>query len=115
MVTVRLSEPPILTVDTHVLEHAQRDTFEYTRGQETPEVMLLEEENTQEESPKITMMDPNGHEVTSPTGSETRSSRERESRRGSDCSEGSAEEVNWEELEKTEEQEPRDEGSEDVS
>lgn len=76
---------------------------------------MREEESTQEESPRITMMDPNGKEVTSPAGSESAESRDNESRRGSDSSEASAAEVNWEELEKTEEQEPRDEGSDDVS
>ena len=113
MVTVRLSEPPTLTVNTNVLEHANRDTLEHREGQERPEIM--QEETTQEESPRITMMDPNGNEVTSPTASESAASRDGQSRRGSDCSEASAEEVNWEELEKTEEQEPRDEGSDDVS
>jgi hypothetical protein len=114
MVTVRLSEPPTLTVDTKVLEHGNRDTVEHIKGQEVPE-LIQEEESTQEESPTITMVDPNGNEVTSPTGSESVASRDPESRRGSDTSEESAEEVNWEELEKTEEQEPRDEGSDDVS
>jgi hypothetical protein len=114
MVTVRLSEPPTLTVDTNVLEHANIDTIELTKGQDGPEIMQ-EEESTQEESPRITMVDPNGNEVTSPTGSEFAASRDGESRRGSDSSEASGEDVNWEELEKTEEQEPRDEGSDDVS
>ena len=114
MVTVRLSEPPTLTVDTNVLEHANRNTLEHTKGQERPEIMQ-EEDSSQEESPRITMMDPNGNEVTSPSDSASVPSRDRESRRGSDSSEVSAEEVNWEELEKTEEQEPRDEGSDDVS
>lgn len=114
MVTVRLSEPPNLTVDTNVLEHTNRDTLEHTKGQEIPE-LIQEEESTQEESPRITMMDPNGNEVTSPTGSESVGSRDPESRRGSDSTEESVGEVNWEELEKSEEQEPRDEGSDDVS
>ena len=114
MVTVRLSEPPTLTVNTNVLEHANRDALEHTEGPERPEIMQ-EEEATQGQSPSITMVDPNGNEVTSPTGSESAASRDGESRRGSDSSEASAEEVNWEELEKTEEQEPRDEGSDDVS
>jgi hypothetical protein len=62
------------------------------------------------------MVDPNG-EVLSPTGSESASERNPESRRGSDSSEASVEGggVNWEELEKTEEKEPRDESSDDVS
>jgi hypothetical protein len=113
MVTVRLSEPPTLTVDTNVLEHTNRSTLEHTDDQEMPEIM--HEESIQEESPRITMVDPNGNEVTSPAGSESVVSRDPESRRGSDSTEASIEEVNWEELEKTEEQEPRDEGSDDVS
>ena len=114
MVTVRLSEPPTLTVDTNVPEHGKRDTLEHTKGEDVPGIMQ-EEDSTQEESPRITMVDPNGNEVTSPTSSESIASKDPESRRGSDSSEECAEEVNWEELEKTEEQEPRDEGSDDVS
>ena len=114
MVTVRLSEPPTLTVDTNVPEHTNRDTLEHTNGQEQAEI-IEDEESAQEESPRITMVDPNGNEVTSPASSESVESRDPESRRGSDSTEESAEEVNWEELEKTEEQEPRDEGSDDVS
>ena len=76
MVTVRLSEPPTLTVDTNVLEHANRDTLENsTKVNERPEI-VHEEESTQEESPRITMVDPNGNEVTSPTASESAASRD---------------------------------------
>jgi hypothetical protein len=78
-----------------------------------PELQLQEGVDANHESPRITMSDPNG-ETTCPTGSESTSARNRESRRGSDSSEVSEEGVNWEELEKTEEQEPRDEGSDDV-
>jgi hypothetical protein len=111
MVTVRLSEPPLLTVNTTILEKCNRDTKE----QETPELMLDDiQDEAQEESPRITMVDPNGNEVTSPTGSESVASQDGGSRRGSDSSEAS-EGINWEELEKTEENEPRDEASDDVS
>lgn len=114
MVTVRLSEPPSLTVDTSLgtSEKANREAIDGSMGG------LEELQNSlgaEEESPRITMMDPNG-EVLSPTGSESGSERDAESRRGSDSSEASVEGggVNWEELEKTEEKEPRDESSDDV-
>lgn len=113
LVTVRLSEPPSLTVDPNALEHTPIATMEDTKGQERPEI-VPEEDGTQEESPTITMMDPNGDEVTSPTASESMIPRDRGSRRGSCSSEVSAEDVNWEELEKTEEQEPRNEASDNV-
>ncbi|KAG0649098.1 GAP and centrosome-associated [Hyphodiscus hymeniophilus] len=112
MVTVRLSEIPSLTVDTNVFAHRNQDTPEHTKGHEASGT-TQDEGNTQEESPRITMMDPNGNEVTSPSSSESAASRDPESRRGSDTSEESSEGVNWEELEKTEEQEPRDEASDD--
>lgn len=106
MVTVRLSETP-LTIDTNFGEGQV-----ILQGIPIP---IEEVDETLEESPRITMMDPNGNEVASPSGSETTDSQDGESRRGSDSSQDSAEQVNWEELEKTEEQEPRDQGSDDVS
>lgn len=109
MVTVRLSEPPTLTVNTAIL-----DGHNEVAGNRQEDITQDEEEQEQEESPRITMMDPNG-EVMSPTGSESAVSDDGESRRGSDSSEASEGGVNWEELEKTEEQEPRDQGSDDVS
>jgi len=112
MVTIRLSEPPpTLTVDTASNVHRaiqQRQIPEIVA--ESAEMNTIEE---REESPQITMIDPNG-DVVSPSGSESGSDNNGESRRGSDSSDTS-EEVNWEELEKTEEQEPRDQGSDDVS
>jgi hypothetical protein len=118
MVTVRLSEPPALTVNTsspvlakESIKH-KRDLMEEA---ETPYIKLDgEERQTPEESPRITMLDPNGNELFSPTGSESASS---DSRRGSDSSETSMEGggVNWGELQQTEEKEPRDETSDDVS
>jgi hypothetical protein len=115
MVTVRLSEPPpALTVDTstNITQRVRRGTIE---GRRTEDV-VRDGQTPDEESPRIMMMDPNG-EVLSPTGSESASERSPESRRGSDSSEESVEGggVNWEELEKTEEKEPRDESSDDVS
>lgn len=112
MVTVRLSEPPpFLTVNT------ASDLHKVVQQQQ---VVAIVEEDTkdgtveqQEDSPRITMMDPNG-EILSPSGSES-ASENGGSRRGSDSSDAVSEGgVNWEELEKTEEQEPRDQGSDDV-
>lgn len=118
MVTVRLSEPPALTVDTSVprKDHKEAIGHRKVEGDGTPDSLRGDGETPDEESPKITMMDPNG-EMLSPTGSESASERNEESRRGSDSSEASMEGggVNWEELEKTEEKEPRDESSDDVS
>jgi hypothetical protein len=117
MVTVRLSEPPNLTVDTSLETTRNRNSIVLADGQDTPVNNFGGEEDIEEEeeSPRITMMDPNGNEVVSPSGSESAASHDGESRRESDSSEGSVGEVNWEELEKTEEQEPRDQGSDDAS
>lgn len=108
MVTVRLSEPPVLSVDTHVRPPSQREDSpvqaEATPEREAPDL-----------SPKITMMDPNGNEVASPSGSESEMESRRESRRGSDSSDESGEGPNWDELEKHEEEEPKDQDSDDVS
>ncbi len=121
MVTVRLSEPPVLTVDTRVptKQIGGTHTKVVEETPDTPGISLagVEEDVLEEESPRITMMDPNGNELLSPSGSESAGSQDGESRRGSDSSEESVEGggVNWEELEKTEENEPRDESSDDVS
>ena len=106
MVTVRLSEPPALTVDTSA---GPRERQEDEKAEEQHAIQV---EDLQE-SPKITMSDPNGNEVESTAGSESGNSLAG-SRRGSDSSVSESEEVNWEELEKTEEQEPRDQDSDDV-
>jgi len=113
MVTVRLSEPPTLSVNT-VLD--PRKSGEEPR--QTQEAPLLNNTtyvpDEEEESPRITMVDPNG-DVLSQSGSSSVVSGNGESRRASYSSQDSTEGVNWEELEKTEEQEPRDESSDDVS
>ncbi|KAH6666305.1 GTPase activating protein-like protein [Halenospora varia] len=126
MVTVRLSEPPALTVDTRssvlatlpprVQSLAAKNTIivseEVVETSDTTGDVREDETDIQEDSPRITMMDANGNEVESPSGSEE--SAMSESRRGSESSESSEDgEVNWEELEKTEEQEPRSESSDD--
>jgi hypothetical protein len=129
MVTVRLSEPPILTLDTkrHSInmegakdnleeDFADADMDDKRRTiTDTRSMKSAEESSIQEDSPRITMLDPNGNEVCTPTGSETAESELDHSRRDSDSSDTSLEEVNWEELEKTEEQQPRNQDSDDVS
>lgn len=132
MVTVRLSEPQPLSamipqtelpVAESGVEDAETDSgLEHnllpTRYAEV--VSDIEEEEEQGEQQKqdinveATMAEPAGNEISSPTGSNSAPS---DSRRGSESSGGSEEGggVDWEELEKTEEQEPRDEGSDDVS
>ncbi|KAB8301347.1 hypothetical protein EYC80_003228 [Monilinia laxa] len=128
MVTVRLSEPPILTLDTkrysdkintnEELEMSEEANTPTDKRQTIMSIMDVTgketgETGTQEGSPRITMVDPNGNEVPTPTGSESAESEHNGSRRGSDSSDTSAEEVNWEELEKTEEQQPRNQDSDD--
>lgn len=127
MVTVRLSEPPTLTVDTTIpskqtssggnTENIAEETADTPDIQSDGDGISKDASGEEEQSPRITMMDPNGNEVLSPSGSESAGSQNGESRRASDSSEESAEGggVNWEELEKTEEKEPRSESSDDVS
>lgn len=106
MVTVRLSEPE-LTIDIKAGQEALEEIDGQGISADCTEV------NATYDSPVITMRDPNGNETRSPSGSESSEPRDGESRRGSDSSEDSHS-VNWEELEKTEEQEPRDQVSDDV-
>ncbi|KAM0126645.1 hypothetical protein ACHAP3_009153 [Botrytis cinerea] len=125
MVTVRLSEPPILTLDTKrhsdkIITNEELETGEeiITPTDKRQTIMSImdvtgkdTETGTLEDSPRITMVDPNGNEVPTPTGSESAESEQNGSRRASDSSDTSVEEVNWEELEKTEEQQPRNQES----
>ncbi|KAH7312859.1 GTPase activating protein-like protein [Rhexocercosporidium sp. MPI-PUGE-AT-0058] len=123
MVTVRLSEPPTLTVNTTIPSKQTNPRGstgkEVEESADTPGILLdgVAEDavGEEEQSPRITMMDPNGNQVLSPSGSESAGSQNGGSRRGSDSSEESVEGggVNWEELEKTEEKEPRNESSDD--
>lgn len=119
MVTVRLSEPPALHLNTTLTsaDSIRERSSQDTTGKVTPNILLDEVKEDVEESPRITMMDPNGNEVLSPSGSDTADSQNGGSRRDSDGSQESVDGggVNWEELEKTEEQEPRNESSDDVS
>lgn len=128
MVTVRLSEPPILTLDTkrysdriHTKEELETSDEVNTPTVNRQTIMGIMDvtgnetgTGTQEDSPRITMVDPNGNEVPTPKNSESAESEHNGSRRGSDSSGTSMEEVNWEELEKTEEQQPRNQDSDDV-
>ncbi|KAG9247815.1 GTPase activating protein-like protein [Calycina marina] len=111
MVTVRLSEPPApggsSELGPHEFVEERSHTQEVTIS--TGDKYIPDEE---EQSPRIMMVAPNG-EVTSPSGSGSTASANGESRRGSDSSESDMGEVNWEELKKTEDQEPRDESSDD--
>jgi hypothetical protein len=139
MVTVRLSEPPTLTVDTRssilnvtklratstpisprtVDDSPNSPTKDSAFAKPTEGSSLedgQEDTNSQGElSPTITTMDPSGNVMNSPVGQEEIELRDQESRRGSDTSASDNDEVNWEELAKTEEQEPRNETSDDVS
>jgi hypothetical protein len=100
LVTVRLSEPQ-LTIDT---EAGERILDEDDGAQVSAAGLELNEAN---ESPAIIMRDSTSNEA------ESARSQDADSRRGSNSSEAS-DRVNWEELAKTEEQEPRDQGSDDV-
>lgn len=100
MVTVRLSEPQLM-IDTKAGVEVLGAGAGLGISADGAEL------NDTNESPMITMRDPSGKET------ESAKSQDVESRRGSDSSDGS-DRVNWEELERTEEQEPRDQGSDDV-
>lgn len=116
MVTVRLSEPPLpaLHVDTS-LPSKQEIEDKKERNLNTPDIIHEKAEEVDEDSLKITMVDVDGNEVLSPSGSESPASQNELSRRRSDSSEASMEGygVNWEELQQTEEKEPRNENSDD--
>jgi len=116
MVTVRLSEPPVLHIDTtntpapSIPNTRARSTSssisEPGDGDETPSA-----ETAREDSPRITMIDSNGDVITDPPSpamsSRTSSTSSQESVDG--------EQVDWEELEKSEGQEPKDQWTDDVS
>lgn len=120
MVTVRLSGPPSLTLITQPLtvDGLQDPMSALDTPMEIPESKL--ENSLEDELPS-----PNRHSI--PATVEEESSNilpevadeplpQNHERRGSQSTESSGDgEVNWAELEKTEEQEPRDQDSEDVS
>lgn len=118
MVTVRLSEPPSLTVDTQSLD--MNTPQEPVSALETPSQTL---QSSVDESPDSECSSlAAGQSILEATEEDGDSNGaaellpDEDERRGSDSTEGSGDnEVNWAELEKTEEQEPRDQDSEDVS
>jgi hypothetical protein len=121
MVTVRLSEPPSLTVVTQSM--AMSEQQQDGSGEDIP-LHMPDSNIDSEEDLEITL--PSGHSMSiagegQNVGLLRESSHEQlqvdaDERRGSDSTEDSGDgEVNWAELEKTEEQEPRDQDSEDVS
>jgi hypothetical protein len=116
MVTVRLSEPPNLHINTdnilssNSMSHARSSSTtesETGDGDETPSAEVMAEE-----SPRITMIDSNGDMVSKSARTSSSSSRHT-----SNSSGGSAEgeQVDWDELEKSEGQEPKDQWTDDVS
>lgn len=121
MVTVRLSEPPSLTVITQslVMDVAHQDGSTEDTLVDSPE---LKADCKEDLEPTLSSR----HFMSIAAGDETADSMrdttdeqlpiDTDERRGSDSTEESSDgEVNWAELEKTEEQEPRDQDSEDVS
>lgn len=114
MVTVRLSEPPEVTINME--EQTEKETTITASPPEVPDeegsdsdkILTIQTSNLgvvsqEDDSPKSTV-----DEVPQIIDTEVR--------RGSESSVSSGEgQVNWEELEKTEEMEPRDQDSEDVS
>ncbi len=121
MVTVRLSEPPSLTVVTEsmVMTEEQGDDSTKDMPLVTPDSNFDSNEDLETPLPVgHTMSVGAGDENTSPIRdtSDERSIVDADERRGSESTDDSGDgEVNWAELEKTEEQEPRDQDSEDVS
>ncbi|KAH8804656.1 GTPase activating protein-like protein [Xylogone sp. PMI_703] len=101
MVTVRLSEPPALTVDTTVVNKVARmdeDRSAEEDVRDTPATIMTDLEDR---SPKDT------------AGSVSPNVVDAELSRESEDSEGVEDEVNWEQLEKTEEKEPKNQDSDD--
>lgn len=119
MVTVRLSEPPSLTVDTRaspVMDEPENDTPLATPIEQMDDDMNNEDLDRTPQSRESTPANINNdREDSAPRMSELQSPVDSEERRGSDSSAGSRRnEVNWEELQKTEDEQPRDQDSEDV-
>jgi hypothetical protein len=121
MVTVRLSEPPSLTVVTQsiAMSDQQQDGSGENIPLQTPDLNIESREDldtalssghsiyVDEESQSVDLLQETSDEQLQVDADE---------RQGSDSTEDSGDgEVNWAELEKTEEQEPRDQDSEDVS
>jgi hypothetical protein len=120
MVTVRLSETPLLTVVTQSMAMSEQE--EYDSAMDFP--MDMPDPNIGSREDLQTPL-PNGNSI--PIAVEDESTQllqdpsndqltiDADERRGSESTEDSGDgEVNWAELERTEEQEPRDQDSEDV-
>ncbi len=103
MITVRLSEPPTLKVVTDPLATGEVMSTDSLTRDSTSETPDLKFENIDEK-----------HSTGDLNMDTEQDGREERSRRGSEESE-TTEEVNWEQLEKTEDEQPRDQDSEDVS
>jgi hypothetical protein len=121
MVTVRLSEPPSLTVVTQslVMDEVQQNSSAEDTLLDTPDLKVdCKEDLKPTLSSRYSMSIAAGDENmdTMRDESDEQLPIDAGERRGSDSTEDSSDEdVNWAELEKTEEQEPRDQDSEDVS
>jgi hypothetical protein len=119
MVTVRLSEPPSLTVVTQSMATREEDDSARDILLGTPDSNIESNEDLETNiSSRHSMSIAAGDENTSslPDLSDDLLTIDADERRESESTEDSGDgEVNWAELEKTEEQEPRDQDSEDVS
>jgi hypothetical protein len=121
MVTVRLSEPPSpppLTVDTQATPTMVETEVEISP---TTPFKQTEDDEDIEQTPPTRQSRPaavgeDGIDLASRMSEiEIESPVEDDTRRGSESSEESiSNEVNWEELQKTEDEQPRDQDSEDV-
>jgi hypothetical protein len=121
MVTVRLSEPPSLTVVTQSMATREQQEDDSAR-----DILLGTPDSNIESNEDLETHLPSGHSMSIAAGDENTSTLpnlsdelltiDADERRESESTEDSGDgEVNWAELEKTEEQEPRDQDSEDVS
>jgi len=121
MVTVRLSETPSLKVVTQsmAMSEKQQDGSGEDIPLHTPDSTIDSKEDLETTLPSGHSMPIAGKIQNMDSPQETGDEQLRvdaDERRGSDSTEDSGDgEVNWAELEKTEEQEPRDQDSEDVS
>lgn len=121
MVTVRLSEPPSLTVDTQSMARSEQqlDASAEDILLDTPDSNIDSKEDietTLTSGPSMSLAAEGDNMDSLREMSDERLPIDADEWRGSDSTEDSGDgEVNWAELEKTEEQEPRDQDSEDVS
>jgi len=120
MVTVRLSEPPSLTVVTQsiAMSEQQQDGSGENIPLHTPDLNIESKEDLDTALPSVHSIYIDGESQSVDSVQETSDEQlqvDADERQGSDSTEDSGDgEVNWAELEKTEEKEPRDQDSEDV-